>query len=172
MRRFALALLVLAACDEKKPPPHAEQPTPSAMVDTLGVDASMVGEGVDPPAPAGDLRAEIERFTTLDGCVAERSKVDPLIGDALHAIGYDTFFRDTCRLLEASKDKKRDTCEKIDSSALRKQCRSWVAMIAQTPDECPLELEGVPSRGRTPSCLAVAAKDPRLCTSEGRTAQR
>ncbi len=172
MKRALVLLVVLAACDEKKPVPHEAPPNASVVAETLGLDAGALGEGVDPPAPAGDLRAEIDRFTTLDACVAERAKVDPLVGDALRGIGYDTFFRDACRLLEAAKDKKKETCERIDSSALRKQCKAWVAMIAQAPDECPLELESVPARGRVASCVAVAAKDPRLCTAEGHSAPR
>jgi hypothetical protein len=166
----------LSACDrdERRPPPEpsAAPPNPSSVVDTLGIDAGLLGEAVDPPAPAGDLKAEIERFTTLDACVAERAKLDPLVGDALRAIGYDTFLRDACRQLEAAHDRTRDACEKIDSSALKKQCRSWVARIGQTPDGCPLDVEGAPSRGRSPTCVAVAGKDPRLCAGEPRTAAR
>jgi hypothetical protein len=174
---LASAILAsIAACDDDRkkiplPPPSAA-PNPSSVVDTLGIDAGVLGDGIDPPAPAGDLKAEIERFTTLDACVAERAKLDPLVGDALRAIGYDTFLRDACRQLEAAHDKKREVCDKIDSSALKKQCRSWVAMIAQVPDQCPLDLEGAPARGRVPTCLAVAGKDPRLCVAEPRTAQR
>src|SRR5262249_11045006 len=115
---------------------------------------------------------ELERFINVDTCVSERAKIDPLIGDALGAIGYETFLRDACRLLEAAKDKKRETCDKIDSSALRARCQAWVAMVAQTPDACPLQFEGLVTRGRNASCVAIAAKDPRLCTGEARTVQR
>ncbi|HEY8076346.1 MAG TPA: hypothetical protein VIF62_19610 [Labilithrix sp.] len=172
MKRALVILVALAACEEKKPVLHEAPPNASGVAETLGIDASTFADGVDPPAPAGDLRAEIDRFTTIEACVTERAKVDPLVGDAIRGIGYDTFFRDACRLLEAAKDKKTETCERIDSSALRKQCKSWVAMIAQTPDECPLDLDGVPPRGRTPLCVAVAGKDPRMCAAEGRSAMR
>ena len=47
-----------------------------------------------------------------------------------------------------------------------------VAMVAQTPDTCPLQFEGIPTRGRNVMCLAVAGKDPRLCTGEPRTTVR
>src|SRR5262249_20086008 len=126
----------------------------------------------DPPPPAGDLKGELERFVNVDACVSERAKLDPLVGDALGALGYDTFLRDACRLLEAAKDKKRETCDRIDSSALRARCQSWVAMIAQTPDECPLQFDGLITRGRNASCVAIAARDPRLCAGEARTIQR
>lgn len=135
-------------------------------------DAGAFTSESDPPAPAGDLKVEIERFVNVEQCVNERAKVDPLVGDALRAIGYDTFLRDACRLLEAAKDKKRETCEKIDSSALRGRCQAWVAMIAQMPDSCPMQFESMLSRGRSASCVAIAAKDPRLCLGEVRLSPR
>src|SRR5262249_17287676 len=106
-------------------------------------------------------------------CVTARAaRLDPLVGDSLGAIGYDTFLRDACRLLEATKDRKRETCSKIDSSALRARCQTWVAMASQTPDACPMQFEGVLTHGRNASCLAIAARDPRLCAGESRTIQR
>ncbi len=169
------ALVVCAACEEKRheppPEPTPPPPSPSALAE-LGVDAGVLGEPLDPPAPAGDLKTDLDRFVNLDQCVAERAKLDPLVGDALGAIGYETFLRDACRLLEAAKDRKRETCDKIDSSALRSRCQSWVAMVSQTPDTCPMQFEGLVTRGRNPSCVAVAAKDPRLCNGESRTVQR
>lgn len=170
MKRLAVLLLV-AACDDKPKPPPASTEAPAAVASVLGVDASL-GEAVDPPAPVGDLKAEIEHFVNVDTCVAERAKLDPLVGDALKAIGYDTFLRDACRLLEAAKDKKKEACEKIDSGALRSKCSTWVAMLAQTPDSCPLIAEGQPGRGRVMECVAVAARDPRLCASESRIGSR
>lgn len=169
LRRAAPLLSALAAACEDKPPPPAPPPTPSAVVSAFGIDA---GEAVDPPAPAGDLKLDLERFTNVDQCVAERAKMDPLVGDALSAIGYDTFLRDACRLLEAAKDRRRETCELVDSSALRARCQTWVAQVARTPDACPLQFEGMVTRGRSASCVAVAARDPRLCAGEARTAAR
>lgn len=169
-----------AGCEDKKASPPVESstgntgpqaPSPSSLA-ALGVDASVLGDPIDPPAPAGDLKVELDRFVNVDTCVNERSKLDPLIGDALGAIGYETFLRDACRLLEAAKDKKRETCDRIDSSALRTRCQSWVAMIAQAPDQCPMQFEGLVTRGRNASCVAIAAKDPRLCAGESRTVQR
>lgn len=173
MTRAAVLLCVIAACagcEEKKTPP-APPPAPSALA-LLGLDAGIVGEPLDPPAPAGDLKTELDRFVNLDQCVAERAKLDPLVADALGAIGYETFLRDACRLLEATKDRKRETCDKIDSSALRGRCLAWVAMAAQTPDACPMMFEGLATRGRNASCVAVAGRDARLCAGEARTTQR
>lgn len=142
------------------------------MAQTLGLDASVLGEGPDPPAPAGDLKAELEAFVSVESCVKDKSKLDPLVGDALRAIGYDTFVRDACRLLEAAKDKRREACDKVDSSALKARCQMWVAMVAQTPDACPLLFDAMPGRGRSATCVAVSAKDPRLCQGEPRTVSR
>ena len=168
-----IALVTCAACDEKKelPPERSAPPAPSTGP-ILAIDAGLLGDPRDPPPPAGDLKTELERFVNLDTCVKERANLDPLVGDALGAIGYDTFLRDACRLLEAAKDKRRETCTKIDASALRSRCEAWVAMIAQTPETCPLQFEGVVTRGRQSTCIAVATKDPRLCAGEGRGAAR
>ena len=170
------AAAIVLACEDKKPgPPPAPSVTPSSaasVVALLGLDAGVFLDTSDPPAPAGDLKAELDRFVNVDTCVKERASLDPLVGDALRAIGYDTFLRDACRLLEAAKDQKRETCDRIDSSALRLRCQSWVAMVAQTPDTCPLQFEGLVARGRNVTCLAVAGKDPRLCAGEQRTILR
>lgn len=179
-RAHLLPLLVIvvvasASCEEKKSGRSleaAESSSPAVGASAFGVDAGILGEPIDPPPPAGDLKAEIERFSTLESCIAERAKLDPLVGDALGALGYETFLRDACRLLEAAKYEKRETCDLIDASALRSRCQSWVAMVSQAPDACPMQFEGLVSRGRSPSCVAVAAKDPRLCAGEARTAAR
>ena len=179
-RIFAAALVCAAltfACnDDKKGPPPAPSATMTpagamSVAQMLGIEAGAFDTS-DPPAPAGDLKADLAKFVNVETCVKERANLDPLVGDALRAIGYDTFLRDACRLLEAAKDKKRETCDRIDSSALRTRCHSWVAMIAQTPESCPLRFEGAPTRGRVVTCIAVAGKDPRLCSGEARTIER
>jgi hypothetical protein len=177
-RPFLAAVLLAATasgCDDKKsgveaPAKPAAPPALSAIANNL--DASVLGDPSDPPAPAGDLKEELDHFVNVDTCVAERAKLDPLVGDALGAIGYETFLRDACRLLEAARDKKRETCDRIDSSALRARCQTWVAIVSQTPDACPMQFEALVTRGRNPSCVAVAAKDARLCNGEARSVQR
>lgn len=166
-----LALAGGAGCEER--PDRRVEPAPAPTLSVpVGVDSGVLGDPSDPPAPAGDLKAEIDRFLNIDTCVAERAKLDPLVGDALGAIGYETFLRDACRLLEAAKDRKRETCERIDSSALRARCQTWVAMVASSPDQCPMQFEGLVTRGRDPSCIAIAARDQRLCNGEARAVQR
>jgi hypothetical protein len=171
LKHAFFAVLMTAACDEKKDEIPNVPPAPaSSIANELGFDASAFA--TDPPAPAGDLKGDLDRFVNVDTCVTERAKLDPLVGDALGAIGYDTFLRDACRMLEAAKDKKKEACERIDSSPLRRKCQSWVAILAQAPDQCPLPYEAVVTRGRTASCVAIAARDPRLCAGEARSQPR
>ena len=171
------AAAIVVACDDKtklppRPAPSVTPASPASVAAALGLDAGAFVDIADPPPPAGDLKADLDRFVNVETCVKERANLDPLVGDGLRAIGYDTFLRDACRLLEAAKDKKRETCDRIDSSAMRARCQTWVAMVAQTPDACPLQFEGIATRGRNVTCLAVAGKDPRLCAAEPRTAVR
>ena len=89
----------------------------------------------------------------------------PLLGDALEAVGYDTFLRDACRVIDAAKANDASRCAAIDASALEARCRATVAEVAGTPDACPGRPPSRPARGRDPRCLAVASRDPRLCAA-------
>jgi hypothetical protein len=95
----------------------------------LHVDAGDLEPALDPPAPPGDLKTELDEFTTVDACVQQRARLDPLVGDALDAIGYDTFLRDACRMLDAAKAQDDRRCEAIDASILRERCKATVAEI-------------------------------------------
>ena len=129
----------------------------------MGLDAGEFEQTVDPLAPAGDLTADIAAFTTVDSCVQTHAHLDPLVGDALEAIGYDTFLRDVCRVLDAAKARDSKRCAAIDTSTLRDRCEAVVAEIAGEPQNCPWEVSSKRSLGRRASCLAIAARDPRLC---------
>jgi hypothetical protein len=166
--RFLPALVVAFASgcfDEKKPEGAAAPGAPSSPAHALPEDAFAL---VDPPRPAGDLQSDLDVFTTVEACTEARAKVDPLIGDVLEAIGYDTFLRDACRMLEATKAKDAKVCEGIDASALRGRCRQWVAMAKGDADACPLRVEGEPSFGREATCVAAALRSPALCAGETR----
>ncbi len=90
----------------------------------IDIDGGFVIDRSDPPPPAGDLREDVTRFTTLDACVAQHAVIDPLVGDAVRSIGYDTLLRDACRILEAIKKKDPTPCSLITASALeRQECR-------------------------------------------------
>ncbi len=142
------------------------------MATLLGVDAGELEAPVDPPAPAGDLKTEIDRFTTLDACTLEHARLDPLLGDALEAVGYDTFLRDACRVIDAAKAGDASRCAAIEASSLEARCRATVAEVAGTPDECPWEAPNRPARGRDPRCLAVASRDARLCAAVADSTER
>lgn len=96
------------------------------------------------------------------------TSMDPLVGDALGAIGYDTFLRDACRMLEAEKLLDGSKCDGIDASSLRMRCRSQVAMIAGKPDDCPLRSDAEPRFGRDPTCVAAALRSAAMCAGETR----
>jgi hypothetical protein len=173
-RLLPLAFLAfLAACDKDerpRPPPPA---APVASVErALGVDAGELEPSVDPPAPAGDFQAEMAAFTTVDACAKQHAAVDPLVGDALQAIGYDTLIRDACRVLDAAKAHDARRCESIDASALRERCLATVAEITGDPDGCPFEVATRRELGRDAACLALAARDARLCAGAIETAAR
>src|SRR6185312_15827417 len=145
-------------------PVEPESPA-AGLVRQLGIDAGDLDPHLDPAAPGGDLRADIERFTPLDRCVAERAPVDPLVGDALESIGYATFLRDACRVVEAAKTAEPARCDAIDASSLRDKCRATEAGVAAVPDACPWENAARPGRGRDPVCVAIAARDLTLCAA-------
>lgn len=163
------ALFSLLACEQKKPPPPPPEPaTPGAMEEAFGLEAGTLDpSATDPLPPAGDFKAEVDAFKTVNACVAEHAKLDPLLGDALRAIGYDTILRDSCRVLEAAKEKSREKCSPIASGALRSRCEAIVAYITGNDEACPLVAPGSPSQGRDPTCLAIALRDPRLCNALG-----
>lgn len=133
----------------------------------LGVlDAGSVVVPIDPPAAGGDLKVDIARFAGLDRCVAERPPLDPVVGDTLEALGYETFLRDGCRILEAAKTKSDKPCSAIDAAPLRDRCVATVAMLLRNPERCPLVIAGQASLGRNPTCVAVASGRPPLCAGE------
>jgi hypothetical protein len=112
----------------------------------------------------------VNEFTTLEACIEAHAKTDPLVGDALQAIGYDTFLRDACRVLLAMKTKKKDACAPIDAQGLRARCEASVAIVSGAPDDCPFEIPDAPERGRDARCIAAASRDPRLCGGAGPSA--
>src|SRR4051812_24208916 len=174
---------VLTACEERAPqhdPPLPRAPTHTRTADDASVTEPPRGmreelarleaeagieDSIDPPAPPGNLKAEIESFAGLDRCVRAHTLRDPLLGDAMDALGYDTLTRDACRVLAALPAKSTESCKPIVASPLRHRCESYVAVFTENPKACPT-LEGTSTLGaRDPSCLARAAKDERLCAA-------
>lgn len=120
---------------------------------------------VDPTAPAGDLASELDGFTTQRDCVSKHRVQDPVVADALDALGYDSFVGDACRSLHAMKERSHAPCHEILSSAVRARCEANVAMLVGDESLCPLRerVAGVPEHD--PVCLAVARRDVRPCAA-------
>lgn len=137
--------------------------------EVLGLDAAIQAP-TDPPAPAGDLRAELDAFTTVDACVDARARLDPLVGEAIEAIGYDTFLRDACRILDAAKAREPKRCERIDASSLRERCQTTVAEVIGDANLCPWAEAARPRLGRDPACVAIALRDARMCAGAAHSA--
>jgi hypothetical protein len=172
---IGIAVASLAACDRQPSvaellPAHPPPAVPAAPI----ADASDPGSPVatDPPPPAGDLKGDIDAFTTLDDCVRSHSHLDPLIGDAVEAIGYDTLIRDACTVVAAAKGGDARRCNAIDVSALRERCVSTVAELAEKPDTCPWHDPDRPLLGRDAACVAIASRDPRLCAAAAEEVDR
>ncbi len=160
----------LCACDDEKKPHQVEPASPSAIASALGLDAAALGgQLVDPEKPAGNIAVDVASFTTLEACMKQRTAtLDPLVGDAVDAIGYDTFLRDACRVLEAAKTKDPKKCELIDASALRARCRAVTAMVGGDADGCPLKAPSKPELGRDATCVAMALRSPAMCAGAPR----
>ena len=163
---LATALVAgLGACEDKPAPTtNVEPASPTAIASALGLDAAALsGPLIDPAKPAGDLAQDLAGFTTVEACMKQRSNVDPVLGDAIDAIGYDTFLRDACRVLEAAKAKDAKKCDAIDASGLRHRCRAVTAMVSGDADGCPLRAPSKPELGRDGMCVAAALRSPAMC---------
>jgi hypothetical protein len=170
VRRLAvIALVGVLGCDRDQGAPPGASAAPqmpvASVARALGIDAGELEPTADPPAPAGDLKADLDAFTTIDACVQQRAAVDPVLGDALESIGYDTFLRDACRVLDAAKAHEAKRCDGIDASGLRARCQATVAEVAGNAEACPWEIPSKPARGREPACVAIAERDARLCVA-------
>jgi hypothetical protein len=172
-------VLLGAACNRtpsRPEPPPAPRPTATgsagaaasarllAEIAKLEAEAGLRGLADSPP-PSGDLRGEIDSFAGLDACVKERSLGDPLLGDVIEALGYDTLVLDACRMLEALKTKDPDLCKSIALSAFRFRCETSAAVLAGNPALCPIAAAAGRSASRDPTCLARATRDERLCAA-------
>ena len=153
--------------DSEHPTPSELPPQPPPRHDpAVDLDGAVPVEHADPTAPAGDLREEAERFASLDRCVAQHPLTDPLVGDAVRAIGYDTLLRDACRVLQAIKLKDSSPCFSITASGLQQRCSSLLAESQKDPEKCPWASPTNRRLGRDPSCLAITTHDPRGCAAE------
>jgi len=100
----------------------------------------------------------------VEACARARATTDPVLADAIDALGYDTLTRDACRVLEALKAKDNQLCKPIASSTLRARCESNVAVLVGDPHLCPL-MGLTKGDAREPLCLARASRDERFCAA-------
>lgn len=167
---LAAATVALAGCEKDSPPLPPQEPPPrprfvppadSELPRLLGFDAGDVVPP-DPAPPPGDLKAEADSFKDLDSCVRQRAALDPVVGDAVDALGYETFLRDACRVVEAVKTRSTAPCDPITASSLRERCAMSVAVVLGDNQTCPMV-----GQAHDPLCVALARRDPRLCASVG-----
>ncbi|MFO0671676.1 MAG: hypothetical protein U0235_18940 [Polyangiaceae bacterium] len=176
-----VALLSIASCDESDDAAiraraeararaaaaagseRATRPVPSATPGSLRAIADALEDGgaVEPAPASGDLTADLAHFTTLDACVNERHLDDPVLGDAVLALGYDGFARDACRVLAAAKSGRAAECRPITVSRSRATA-SLSSRSSARPRRVSARSVG-PRPGA--SCVALAARDRRLCAS-------
>ena len=143
-----------------------DDPSRQAARELAALEAEAgIERGVDPAAPGGDLRRDLTEFTTLDTCVHSHQVTDPVLADAVDALGYDTLVRDACRTLQALKSKDGKHCQPIAAASVRQRCESQVAILAGEPALCPLVSRGATMPAREPVCLARASRDERLCAA-------
>lgn len=141
------------------------RPAPPASVPSAFLPERPPEPEPDPAAPPGDLRAEIDAFQDLRACARAHRMADPMLADAVDALGYDTFVTDACRTIEALKAQSTAPCAPVLSTALRLRCEAQVAMLAGRPELCPAD-EPLPGfLARAPLCLAAARRDVRPCVS-------
>jgi hypothetical protein len=124
-----------------------------------------IERALDPAAPGGDLQRDLAEFTTLDACARSHRVIDPVLADAVDALGYDTLVRDACRILQALKARDVQLCQPIAAAPLRQRCESQVAVLAGQPALCPLVSVSSEVPAREPVCLARASRDERLCAA-------
>lgn len=173
------ACAILVSCDPPrgKPlghEPPSEPPRPAArrpidhdasLAELLGLDAGDLPAPPpeDPQPPAGDLAAEVQAFSTLEDCIAARTSFDPVVGDAVDALGYDTLKLDACRVLMSIKTHNPRGCDPIASSSLRFHCEASVAIVVADSSLCP-----VAGDNHDAYCVALAKRNGRLCATVDR----
>ncbi|MET0592673.1 MAG: hypothetical protein ABW133_08240 [Polyangiaceae bacterium] len=158
-----------AAADEEAARAAKSSPSGSARRAEAELEALEIEAGIeparDPSAPGGDLKRDLDEFTTLDACVKAHGIRDAVLGDAIDALGYDTLARDACRTLQALKAKDVRLCQPIAASPLRSKCETQVAVVAGEPALCPTVGNGAGATARDPMCLARANRDERFCAA-------
>ncbi|MFK7985830.1 MAG: hypothetical protein AB8I08_07335 [Sandaracinaceae bacterium] len=109
------------------------------------------------------IEAASARFRSLGACVAALQSGTPTaVVEGLDDLGYDAFFEQTCRSLQAVHEGDRAACDDLTVSTARAGCLRRLAIVHGRPEACPR----VRAReGREPTCIAWASRDPSLCAA-------
>lgn len=164
-----MALLACAGCGSETAPaaseatPHEATPTAPRASDDPAIDPEL-GSAPEPaswPREVEDLASTIERFESIESCLASLRESTPTsVSEGLGDVGYDRFFEDVCGGLAAARARDAARCDELSISSARAGCRRRVALVAGDPSMCP---EDPVLEGRDPLCVAWAARDPGLC---------
>jgi hypothetical protein len=100
-----------------------------------------------------------------EACASDlAARTPPEVRATLGDLGYDTLFDDACIATRAEADHDPAACDTLGLSTLRDRCRARVAVAAGRPSDCPAARA---TDGRDPLCVALAARDRRLCDAAG-----
>jgi hypothetical protein len=158
--RVLIAVWLLLACGEDPRPLRA----PARPVSEV---EQQIEEELEAPPPSSwptridTLRESVEALTTVDACQAElRDHTATAVAEGLADIGYDGFFEDTCRALDAVRRGSIDDCDTLTISAARAGCRTRLALLHGRPAACP---DARVIDGPDPLCVAWARRNADLC---------
>ena len=135
--------LALGCGDERAPPASA---------------AASECPPVAPPPAASDVGGD-------DACSTALALGTPAsLRATLEDLGYDAVYTDACIAARAEATHDAGACDTLSVATLRERCRTRVAITAGQPLDCP---SARASEGRDPLCVALAARDRRLCVAAG-----
>ncbi len=160
--RLALLALLALGCDAEAPAGSSTRDEPAApeVLDD-GEDALDPPPSSAWPSEVRSLRDAVRGFTSVDACLEElRARTPTAVSEGIADVGYDGFFDDVCRGLEAARDGDVEACDALEISTARAGCRRRLALVHGRADACP-EDRVIP--GREAVCVAWAARDPGLC---------
>lgn len=82
----------------------------------------------------------------------------------LDDLGYERLFEDACAAQRAEESGDPDVCSELSVATLRDRCVARVAVAHERASDCP---QARTIDGRDPLCVALAARDRRLCVAAG-----
>lgn len=154
-------MLLACGCDER---PTAPRPTAPPAAPPVAF-RHLAERDVAAPLPtvegvvedAGAIPEVVAR------CVARSTHaLSPELSAALGVLESDALLEDGCRLDLAPRLAQPTLCEGVRATALRDACTARAAIVMGVPERCPAS-PGM--RGRDPECVALSARDPRLCAA-------